>query len=68
MHYAFQDKENLFMIMDYLSGGDLRYHMIEQRKFSEDQCSKILNPFLIFIKIHYQFDPYKLVLAIKIQI
>ena len=27
MHNAFQDRENLFLVMDLLSGGDLRYHL-----------------------------------------
>ena len=24
---AFQDRENLYLVMDYMSGGDLRYHV-----------------------------------------
>jgi serum/glucocorticoid-regulated kinase 2 len=39
MHYAFEDRENLYIIMDYLSGGDLRYHICKQRKFDEEQTS-----------------------------
>ena len=26
-HYAFQDNENLYLVMDLLLGGDLRYHL-----------------------------------------
>jgi protein kinase A len=40
MHYAFQDKEFLYLIMDYLPGGDLRYHIIKNQKFNEDKTSK----------------------------
>lgn len=36
MHYAFQDRENLYLVMDYLSGGDLRYHICRYRKFNEE--------------------------------
>ena len=35
MTFAFQDRENLYLIMDYLDGGDLRYHIGKRRKFSE---------------------------------
>ena len=37
MHYAFQDLDNLYLIMDMLSGGDLRYHISRYRRFSEEQ-------------------------------
>ena len=36
MYYAFQDRENLYLVMDYLSGGDLRYHICRYRYFSEE--------------------------------
>jgi serum/glucocorticoid-regulated kinase 2 len=36
MHFAFQDKENLYLVMDYLQGGDLRFHLSEHRRFSQD--------------------------------
>ena len=42
MIYAFQDRENLYLVMDLLNGGDLRYHIGCQRRFSEDQTSKLL--------------------------
>ena len=34
MHYAFQDKDNLYLVIDFLSGGDLRYHVSRYRTFS----------------------------------
>lgn len=52
MHYAFQDKEYIYLIMDYLGGGDLRYHIIRNYKFSESKTSK--NIFL-FDEIKLQF-------------
>ena len=46
MHSAFQDRDNLYLVIDYLSGGDLRYHIGKQRLFSELQakfmCASIL--------------------------
>jgi len=36
VHYAFQDKQNLFLVMDLLLGGDLRYHIARKKKFTEE--------------------------------
>jgi serine/threonine kinase 32 len=33
MSYAFQDREKLYLAMDLLVGGDLRYHMGVHRRF-----------------------------------
>jgi len=55
MFYAFQDRDNLFLVMDIMPGGDLRYHIGRQRRFTEEQTSKIhklkwiLLLFLIFV-------------------
>ena len=35
MYYAFQDDETLYIIMDYLSGGDLRYLICRRDYFTE---------------------------------
>ena len=40
MHYAFQDYENIYIVMDLLIGGDLRYHVSKYKKFTEEQTSK----------------------------
>ena len=37
MYYAFQDKDNLYLVIDFLSGGDLRYHVSRYHTFSEEQ-------------------------------
>ena len=69
MHFAFQDKENLYLIMDYLSGGDLRFHISRHKKFSEEQtrffiCGIILSLEYIHSKniIHRDIKPENLVL------
>lgn len=36
MHYAFQDHDNLFLVMDLLTGGDLRYHISRNKVFTEE--------------------------------
>ena len=38
MHYAFQDRENLYLVLDYMRGGDLRYHLTRTRTFTEEQA------------------------------
>lgn len=37
---AFQDRDHLYLVMDLLNGGDLRFHMGKIRRFSEQQTSK----------------------------
>ncbi|XP_030068420.1 serine/threonine-protein kinase 32A [Microcaecilia unicolor] len=34
--YSFQDEEDMFMVVDLLLGGDLRYHLQQNMCFSED--------------------------------
>lgn len=38
MHYAFQDRDTLYLVLDLMEGGDLRYH-IGSRVFNEIQSS-----------------------------
>ena len=40
MHYAFHDRDHLYLVLDYLSGGDLRYQMKKRRVFTENEISK----------------------------
>lgn len=40
MHFAFQDRNSLYIILDYLDGGDLRYYLNKGYKFNEKQISK----------------------------
>lgn len=35
MYYAFQDRDNLYLVMDLLNGGDLRYHICQHKRFDE---------------------------------
>lgn len=36
MHHSFQNRETLFLVMDYCNRGDLRYHLGNKRKFKEE--------------------------------
>ena len=39
---SFQDFENLYLVMDLFTGGDLRYHICQKKKFTEQQTKFIL--------------------------
>ena len=39
MHYAFQDRETLYMVLDLMPGGDMRYHIGRKKKLPELQTS-----------------------------
>ena len=56
MIYAFQDYEHLYLVMDLLTGGDLRYHISKVKKFTESQTSNthlyIYNPIHTYIYIY----------------
>ena len=39
MHYAFQDRSNLYLVMDLMPSGDLRYHLGKVKRFTETQTS-----------------------------
>ena len=69
LHYAFQDKDNLYLTMDLLSGGDLRYHISRYRKFSEEQTRFFISCLLYTLSyihknniIHRDIKPENLVL------
>ena len=35
MKYSFQDYENLYLVMDLLKGGDLRYHINKKKNLQK---------------------------------
>ena len=72
MHYAFQDNDNLYLVMDMLSGGDLRYHISRHRKFSEEQTRFFIGCMILALEyihtnnvIHRDIKPENLVLDEK---
>ena len=38
LHYAFQTKTKLYLVMDYLTGGELFFHLKTDRRFSESRA------------------------------
>ena len=72
MHYAFQDRDNLYLVMDLLNGGDLRFHISRYRRFSEEQTRFFLANIIYAIDyihsnnvIHRDIKPENLVLDEK---
>ena len=72
MHYAFQDRDNLYLVMDLLNGGDLRFHISRYRKFSEEQTRFFIANIIYAIDyihsnnvIHRDIKPENLVLDDK---
>jgi len=38
LHYAFQTDDKIYLVMDFISGGDLFYHITQEVKFPEDKA------------------------------
>ncbi|KAM3140272.1 hypothetical protein pb186bvf_007628 [Paramecium bursaria] len=72
IHFAFQDRENLYLVMDLLTGGDLRYHIGRQRRFSEQQTKFAIAALILALQyihknniIHRDIKPENIVLDRK---
>lgn len=37
---AFQDRDNLYLVLEFMKGGDLRYHLMKRKCFTEVESSK----------------------------
>ncbi|OMJ73879.1 hypothetical protein SteCoe_27327 [Stentor coeruleus] len=68
MQYAFQDRENLYLVMDLMPGGDFRYHLSRTKRFSEVQTKFIIACVVIGLEflhkngvIHRDIKPENLV-------
>lgn len=49
MHYAFQDKYNLYYVMDYYNGGELFHYLQLHKKFKENETKYIILQIIIGI-------------------
>ena len=66
---SFQDTENLYLVLDLLEGGDLRFHIIQQRYFTETQSKFFIACTILAVEylhlngvIHRDIKPENLVL------
>ena len=69
MYFAFQDFYNLYLVMDLLTGGDLRYHIAHKKTFTESQTKFFIANMLLALDyihsqniIHRDIKPENLVL------
>ena len=65
---AFQDYETLYLVMDLLTGGDLRYHLCRIQKFNEEETKFFISCVLLGLEyihgnniIHRDIKPENLV-------
>ena len=72
MFYAFSDYENLYLVMDLVTGGDLRYHLTQHKKFSEQETKFFVACIIVGLEymhnngvIHRDIKPENLLLDEK---
>jgi len=72
MHFSFQDSDNLYLVMDLLTGGDLRYHICKKRYFTEEQSKFFISCIILGLEychyyniIHRDIKPENLILDNK---
>ena len=54
MNYAFEDRENLCLIIDLMTGGDSRYHLAQRKKFTEEQTRFFIACMLMSLEYLHQ--------------
>jgi len=72
MKYSFQDHDNLYLVLDLLTGGDLRFHISKKKKFSEEESKFFICCILLALEyihhnniLHRDIKPENLVLDDK---
>lgn len=56
LKFAFQDRHNWYLVTDLMRGGDLRYALMKQRTFSEEQTKFIIASILVGIDYIHDYN------------
>ena len=69
MNYAFQDQENLYLVCDLLTGGDLRFHVGKRKRFTEKETKFMIACIIVGLEymhnngvIHRDIKPENIVM------
>ena len=69
IYFAFQDFSKLYLVMDLLTGGDLRYHIAHKKRFTEQETRFFISNIILSLEyihkqniIHRDIKPENLVL------
>ncbi len=69
MNYAFQDREDLYLVCDLLTGGDLRFHIGKRKRFNEEQTKFMIACMIVGLEymhnngvIHRDIKPENIVM------
>ena len=68
LYFSFQDKDNLYLILDYYSGGDLRFYLNKNVQFTEEQIKFLISNIILSLRylhknniLHRDIKPENLV-------
>lgn len=56
LHHSFQNDSRVYMVMDFLNGGQLLTHMISHAMFSEDQARFYLGEVILAVEYLHSLD------------
>lgn len=69
MHFSFQNNNFLYLVIDLLTGGDLRYHLYYKKFFTEEQTKFFISCVILGLEychsnliIHHDIKPENLIL------
>ena len=72
MYYSFQNQDNLYLVLDLMTGGDLRYHLTRLKRVSEIEGKFLVSNIILALEyihinkiVHRDIKPENLVMDQK---